>query len=113
MGGMKGDVAIVFMTVPDQECAERVAAALVGEDLAACVNVVPGVVSHYRWQGRTERDAELLMIAKTVQARVAALVQRVRALHPYEVPEVVAVPVVGGYGECLSWIRASVGGAEV
>jgi len=109
---MRDDVAIVLVTVPDEACAERVAAALVREEIAACVNVVPGVVSHYRWQGRLERDAEILLIAKTVRARVAALVERVKALHPYDVPEVVAVPVVDGYGDYLSWVRASVGGAE-
>ncbi len=98
------DARVVLMTAPDQEVAQRIARTLVEERLAACVNLVPGVRSIYRWQGAVEEDAEVLLLAKTGRTRCAALAARVQALHPYELPEIVVLPVDGGSQRYLDWI---------
>ncbi len=98
------DARVVLMTAPNQEVAQRIARALVEERLAACVNLVPGVRSIYRWQGSVEDDAEILLLAKTGAKRCAALAARVQALHPYELPEIVVLPVDGGSQRYLAWI---------
>lgn len=98
------DVCVVLMTAPDTEVAGRIARALVAERLAACVNVVSGVRSVYRWQGSIEEDPEVLLIAKTAAARCGALAARVKDLHPYELPEVVALPVSDGSARYLEWV---------
>ena len=99
---------VVLSTVGKREDGERIAAALVGERLAACVNVVPGLVSTYRWKGAVERDDELLLVIKTTAERYDAMAERLRALHPYEVPEMVRLAVEGGHGPYLEWIVSSV-----
>ena len=98
---------IVYCTVPDQDVADRIARALVGERLAACVNRLPGVVSTYAWQGEVKVDAELLLLIKTTRERFAALRERVVALHPYELPEIVAVDVALGLPDYLNWIESA------
>ena len=95
---------IVLCTVPDQAAGERIAAALVAERLAACVNILPQVTSVYRWQGQVETDAELLMIIKTRRRVYQRLEQRVVALHPHELPEVIAVQITDGLAGYLSWV---------
>jgi periplasmic divalent cation tolerance protein len=100
---------IVFCTCPDQVVAERIAGTLVEERHAACVNVVPGVTSIYRWQNQQQSDAELLLTIKTRVDQYSALEQRIRELHPYEVPEVIALPIVEGATSYLRWIDSSVG----
>ena len=103
---MSGDaVQVVLLTAPDAACAERLARALVEERLAACVNVVPGVRSFYRWQGAVEAAAELLLVAKTRADRAEALAARVKELHPYELPEVLTLPAAGGSAAYLDWVR--------
>ena len=103
---MSGDaVQVVLMTAPDAACAERLARALVEERLAACVNVVPGVRSFYRWQGAVEDAAELLLVAKTRADRAEALAARVKELHPYGLPEVLTLPAAGGSAAYLDWVR--------
>jgi periplasmic divalent cation tolerance protein len=87
---------------------ERIARALVEERLAACVNVVPGVVSVYRWKGAVEREGELLLVIKTMAEQVDALKARLLELHPYELPEVVVIPIVGGHGAYLDWLAEQV-----
>jgi periplasmic divalent cation tolerance protein len=99
----------VLSTIGSAEDAERIARALVEQSLAACVNVVPGVVSTYRWKGEVQRDAELLLVIKTRADRFAALEHALRALHPYEVPEAIALPIVAGHGPYLAWLDAAVG----
>ena len=99
---------LLLSTVGTREDAERIAQALVGERLAACVNVVPGLVSTYRWKGAVERADELLLIMKTRAEMVEDLGARLRALHPYEVPELVVLPITGGHGAYLDWITESV-----
>ncbi|MGH0030686.1 MAG: divalent-cation tolerance protein CutA [Myxococcota bacterium] len=98
------EVRLVLVTAPDAETAGRIARALVEERLVACVNVVPGVRSVYRWQGKLEEDAEQLLVAKTRADRCPALAARVEALHPYELPEVLVLPVSGGSQRYLDWV---------
>lgn len=103
------DCVSVYLTAPDRETALALADALVGERLAACVNVVPGVTSVYRWEGRLTRGDELVLFAKTRRARVGALLERVVALHPDEVPCAVVLPLVDGHGPYLHWVGEQVG----
>ena len=105
---MKTELVTVFMTAPDGEVAERLGRTLVEERLAACANIVPEVASVYRWEGEVRRDAEALVIVKTTADTLAALEARVVELHPYTVPEVIALPVVGGHGPYMDWVRAEV-----
>jgi periplasmic divalent cation tolerance protein len=99
---------IVLITAPAMEEAERIAQTLVEERLAACANLLPGITSIYRWEGRVERDFEMLLIVKTTDDCLPALIRRVRELHSYEVPEILAVPVTGGSPEYLAWLLSSV-----
>ena len=106
MNPSEPEVRIGFITAPDAETAARVARALVEERLAACVNLVPGIRSIYRWEGALEEDAEVLLVVKTRADRAADLASRVAQLHPYDLPEVVLLPVVGGSSAYLEWVRA-------
>lgn len=100
-------------TCPDAASAARIADALVGERLAACVNVLPGLQSVYRWQGQVERASEVLLLIKTTRARLEALSARLVELHPYELPEVLAVDIAGGLPAYLAWIEdATAPGAQ-
>lgn len=102
---------LCLATAPDRTVAERIARALVEERLAACVNLLPGVTSVYRWQGAVETAGEVLLLAKTVPAQLEALTARVAELHPYEVPEVIALDVSGGLPAYLQWIASETGGS--
>ena len=102
-------VQVVLMTAPDLEVAERLARTLVEERLAACVNLVPGIRSVYRWEGAVEEANEVLLIAKTRSDCVDALGARVRDLHPYDLPETLALAVTGGATDYLDWVCAEVG----
>jgi periplasmic divalent cation tolerance protein len=104
---MSGDPQIVLCTVPDRELAEQIAANLVTERLAACVNIVPGITSVYRWENRIEKDAEYLLIIKTHSAVFDRLQDSIKRQHPYELPEVIAVPIKDGLPEYLDWISTS------
>ena len=106
--GPDDTVEVVFVTAPDGEVALLLARALVEERLAACVNVVPQVRSVYRWEGAVEEDEETLLVAKTTARRVADLTARVRELHPYDLPETLALPAsgAGGSDAYLDWVRA-------
>ena len=99
---------VVLVTAPDAAKAAEIARALVEERLAACGNVVPGLRSIYRWEGKVQDDAEALLVLKTTRARFEALRERVLALHPYAVPEVVALPVEAGSAPYLEWIGEQV-----
>jgi periplasmic divalent cation tolerance protein len=106
---VKQDGAVVALTtVGSAADAERIARALVEGRHAACVNVVPGVVSVYRWKGAVERDDEHLLVIKTRVDRAEALREALVALHPYELPELVVLPVEAGHPPYLAWIRDSV-----
>ena len=99
------DAIVVFMTAANGEEATRLAEMLVGAHLAACVQILPEMESVYRWQGKVERQAEILLIAKTTRAKFDDLEREVRALHSYDTPEIIAVPVVMGSGSYLHWLR--------
>ena len=98
------DYVIVLTTLPADVDASSIATALVEERLAACVNVLPAMQSTYRWQGAIEQDTERQMVIKTSGVRVGALWERLRDLHPYDVPEFVVVPIVDGNQAYLNWI---------
>ena len=100
---------VALSTVGSAEEADRLARALVERRLAACVNVVPGVVSHYRWQGELQRDEERLLVIKTRAERIEALRDALRELHPYELPELVAFEISDGSPEYLKWLDEGVG----
>jgi periplasmic divalent cation tolerance protein len=95
---------LVYCTCPDRIVAGKLAAALVERGLAACVNILPGVESVYRWQGKIERDDEILLLIKSDTAHFSALEDTISNLHPYEVPEILAVPVEAGHQPYLEWI---------
>ncbi|MDO8281684.1 MAG: divalent-cation tolerance protein CutA [Thermodesulfovibrionia bacterium] len=100
---------IVFITSSSEEEAARIAASLVEERLAACVNIIRNIRSIYSWQGKVCDDAEVLMIAKTQRSLFNSLKERVKELHSYEVPEIIAMPIVDGSEDYLKWIRESTG----
>jgi periplasmic divalent cation tolerance protein len=102
---MPDTVLLCYCTCPDASSATALAEALVGEGLAACVNRLPGVRSTYRWKGEVTTDSEELLLIKTTESRFVALKDRVLALHPYELPELIAVPVVHGHIAYLDWVR--------
>ena len=104
---MPTNLQLVLCTVPDRECAEQIAEALVSEQLAACVNIIPGIASVYRWKGRIEKDEELLLLIKTSQGSYESLEQRIRTLHPYELPEIIAVSIQAGQKDYTKWIENS------
>jgi len=95
---------LCLSTCPDTKTAARIARALVEEQLAACVNRLPGVNSTYRWQGEIHEDAEVLLLIKTTRERFDALRDRLVELHPYEVPELVAFEIAGGLPTYLEWL---------
>jgi periplasmic divalent cation tolerance protein len=96
---------VVFSTFPSEHVATKIARVLVHERLVACVNVVPGVRSIYRWKDEIDDSREVLAIMKTTAARATALRARIIELHPYEVPEVIAVAVAAGHAPYLDWIE--------
>lgn len=96
---------VVLCTCPDAASAERIARRLVSERLAACVNRIPGVRSVYRWQGEVRDDVEELLVIKTERARLETLTARIVGLHPYELPEVIALDVVAGHVPYLAWLE--------
>ena len=98
---------LLLSTAPDADTAARLARALVEESLAACVNVIPAVRSIYAWHGAVQDEQEVLLIAKTSAARAAACRERLVALHPYEVPEVVALRLADGHDAYLRWIASA------
>jgi periplasmic divalent cation tolerance protein len=102
------DARVVLCTCPDEATGTRIATALIEGRHAACVNRVPGVRSMYRWDGRIYDDAEVLLVIKTTAGRLAAVEAQVRALHPYELPELLALPVAGGSVAYLEWIGQAV-----
>src|SRR5713226_7450101 len=100
---------VVLMTAADREEASRIAEMLVSARLAACVQILPEIESVYRWQGEVKREKEVLLLAKTVASRFEELESKVRALHSYETPEIIAVPVTGFSAPYLKWLLSEVG----
>lgn len=98
------DGVVVLITAPADGGEAALARTLVGERLVACVNLVPPVRSIYRWQGEVQEDAEALLLCKTTRDRFSALEARVRELHPYDVPEIIALPIELGAASYLAWL---------
>jgi periplasmic divalent cation tolerance protein len=98
---------VVLCTCSDESVALDIARILIKEGLAACVNRVAGVQSIYQWDGRICEESEQLLMIKTTRARYQALEVRLRALHPYEIPEIIAVPVVAGSEQYLAWLTTA------
>ena len=101
---MDDDPIVVFMTAANGEEATRLADMLVGAHLAACVQILPEMESVYRWEGKVERQAEVLLIAKTTRGKFDELEREVRALHSYDTPEIVAIPILTGSAPYLEWL---------
>jgi periplasmic divalent cation tolerance protein len=101
------DPIVVFMTAANGEEATRLADLLIGAHLAACVQILPEMESVYRWEGKIERQSEILLLAKTTTGKFADLEREVRALHSYDTPEIVAVPIVIGSNPYLEWLAQS------
>jgi len=101
-------VLICWTCVADAASAEHLAERLIAEQLAACVNIVPGVRSIYRWQGQIERGTEQMLMIKTTRAAFERLSARLKALHPYELPELIAVESSLGDAAYLAWVEAAV-----
>ena len=104
----KAQFKIILVTAPDLKTARRLAQAALAARLIACANLVPKIESHYRWQGKLERSAEVLMVMKTTPARVAALKKLIVAKHPYDTPEFVVLNLAGGANKYLAWLAESV-----
>lgn len=100
------ETLIVITNCPDEETANAIALAVVEEQLAACVNILPRVQSVYRWQGSVESAAEIPLLIKTTAPNYPALEARIKAMHPYEVPEIVALPIAHGLPAYLNWVAA-------
>jgi len=99
---------VVFVTASSRKEADKIAQALVKEKLAACVSIVPEIYSRYWWKGHIEFEKELLLVIKTLPRRYAALEKRVRELHSYSVPEILALPILKGNPAYLRWIKKSI-----
>jgi periplasmic divalent cation tolerance protein len=96
---------IVFITVDSKETAQKIANKLLTEKKAACVNIIPKVESHYRWQCKIESADELMLVVKTRAAFLVELIKTVKENHPYTVPEIIALPIIGGNEDYLKWIE--------
>jgi periplasmic divalent cation tolerance protein len=103
------EVVVVLSTAPDAGTGARIASALVEERVIACANLLPGVTSVYRWQGRVRAEAEVLMVMKTPRRLAARAVARLAELHPYEVPEALVLPVQAGLPAYLRWVHEETG----
>jgi periplasmic divalent cation tolerance protein len=100
---------VIFCTASSEEEAKKLSTALVNENLAACVNIVQGVHSVYRWQGEVCDATEWLLIIKSHKSVLDRMIQRIRSLHSYEVPEIIALPIVGGSEDYLNWLETNTG----
>ena len=110
--GAHSEALLVLTTAPDLKVARRLARTLVEARLVACASLMPGLESHYRWKGTTESSSEVQLLLKTTRERLPDLEAALGEAHPYEVPELLALPVVGGGGAYLDWLRESVSDAR-
>jgi periplasmic divalent cation tolerance protein len=105
----EAQLGVVLVTAPDQAVAEKISHSLLEKKLAACVNIIPGLISLYRWEGSVEKDQELLLIIKTRLALFEDLKDQVLLDHPYQNPEVIALPIETGADPYLKWIESETG----
>jgi periplasmic divalent cation tolerance protein len=101
-------VNLIYMTADSREAAEAIGRELVGAKLAACVNIIAGMNSIYRWQNELQMDKEVVIIAKTTSSKAEALIERVKSIHSYDCPCILQLPVSGGHQPFLDWITAEV-----
>jgi periplasmic divalent cation tolerance protein len=106
---MPAKILLALSTFPDAETARRISNELVSGKFAACANILPGVESIYRWKGKIENAIETLVFFKLSEGRQAAFQEKLRSLHPYEVPEIIFLPVTGGLPEYLRWVAETCG----
>ena len=99
---------MVLVTAPDVKTARKLARAALAARLVACANLIPKIESHYWWQGKIERSAEVLVLFKTTTARLSALEKAIIANHPYDTPEIVVLPISRGHKRYLNWVEQSV-----
>lgn len=100
--------AVMFSTVPSNEEAKKITDALLEEKLVACVNIIPSVESFFWWEGKIDNAKEILLIIKTVKKNVPLVTKRIKELHSYKIPEIIALPIIGGNNDYLKWIRESI-----
>jgi len=101
-------LVVIFVTVSSDDEARKISGLLLEGEKVACVNIVSGVNSIFRWQGKTETERESLMIIKTVSSLVPEIVNIIKSVHSYEVPEIIAMPIIGGNEDYLKWIKMEV-----
>jgi periplasmic divalent cation tolerance protein len=101
---MAAEILLALSTFPDADTARRISNQLVTEKFAACANILPAVESIYRWKGKVENAGEVIVFFKTTPDRQTAFQEKLRSLHPYDVPEIIFIPVAGGLPEYLSWV---------
>lgn len=111
MSAQTNDQIVVLMTAANAEDATRIAEMLVERKLAACVQILPPMTSIYVWKGEVQRESEILLVAKSIQAKFDELEEAVRAIHSYETPEIIALPIVAGSQPYLSWLSACLEGS--
>src|SRR5438309_7670111 len=104
---MPNESLLVLSTFPDAEAARRIARELVNEKFAACANILPAIESIYRWQAKLEQSAEVLVLFKTAAQRYPEFEAKLKELHPYDVPEIIATPITAGSQEYLRWVAES------
>jgi periplasmic divalent cation tolerance protein len=96
---------VIYSTIGDIEDARRIAHTLVEEQLVACVNIIPSVESVYRWEGKKEEDEECIFISKTSDENIDKAIARIKSLHPYELPDIIVIPIIGGLKEYIDYIK--------
>ena len=107
------EIVVVMTNVPDLLLAKRIAHLLIEEQLAACVNIGRPMLSIYGWKGEVEGAEEIPMIIKTTCDKQHAMIERLVALHPYDIPEALVMPTLGGYGPYLDWVRSLTSGTSI
>lgn len=98
---------VIFVTAKDEAQAKRIAEKLVAEKLVACANIVPGIQSIFRWEGKVDRAREVLLILKSRRRHFPSIVKTVKAMHSYDVPEIIALPIIEGNKDYLQWLTES------
>jgi periplasmic divalent cation tolerance protein len=100
------EIVVVLATVPSYDVGKAIARELVAKNLAACVNILPALESVYEWEGRVEESSEALLVIKTTKGSLESLTSELVKAHPYDLPEVIALPVIGGHAPYMEWVRS-------